>query len=189
LKKSKPFLDRIVWMFHQGGVLTYPSHTSYILEWLKTSHFVSVGGAFGKCIGGSSDYVDELGTAFGHLRTWTALARDVLRAEFPEFDLVSAFSVFRLPKRRLTQALALSPDTGVKLDRLARAFKKPGLRAQYEDHYSYACAAAERSGFEIEHEAAWVDGVAARHNNSKRIACPLTERQNKSEHLNMNLNW
>ena len=48
------FLDGLVWLFRDGGVLKIQGHTAYALEWLSTPHlFPAVGWQF-VCLGGGS---------------------------------------------------------------------------------------------------------------------------------------
>ena len=131
------FLDRITWLFHERGCLTVAGHTACVIDWLSQPHFFMVRGA-GKCIGGGVAEA-TLGAAFSHMTAWTLLARSVLQAEFPEFDLVSAFAAFALPARG--QPPSPQADRAVKLDRLAQTFKQPTFKAEYEDHLPYAVAA------------------------------------------------
>jgi len=91
------FLDRIVWLFHHGGCFKIAGHTAYALEWLSKPHFVTINGT-GKCIGGGEVSKNTLDECLSHLQAWTVLAKHCIKAEFPEFDLVSSFSVFALPK-------------------------------------------------------------------------------------------
>ena len=68
------------------------------------------------------------------MRTWTVLARKTLMAEFPSFDLVSAFSVFSLPRvpfqgQALQDAFARMED---KLTRLGQAFDKTNFKSQFK---------------------------------------------------------
>eukprot|EP00959_Pyramimonas_sp_CCMP1952_P141725 2966264-Pyramimonas_sp.AAC.1 len=55
----------------------------------------------GRCIGGApiSDQTREF--ALEHLRTYATLAKDVLRAEFPDFGLLCSFAVFALPRKQI----------------------------------------------------------------------------------------
>jgi hypothetical protein len=148
------FLDRVTWLFHQGGCEKVPGHTQFALEWLSTPHFYLIPGVGGRCIGGSPPSEATLNTAYRHIRGWTVLARDVLKAEFPDFDLVCAFSVFTVPK---DMATALPVDVLTKLSRLAQSFDLPQLRDEYEDHLPLAVAARARSG--CSHLASWVEAL------------------------------
>ena len=102
-------------------------------------------------------------SAFSHMTAWTLLARSVLRAEFPEFDLVSAFAVFALPARG--QPPSPQAERAVKLERLSHTFNQPTLRAEYEDHLAYAVAAYGK----LPPESAYLDGWRAALHATQRI--------------------
>ena len=152
------FLDRIAWLFHRDGCLHMDGHTAYALQWLSEPHFYMVRGQ-GRCIGGMEVDPAILRRSLAHLQSWTALAEDVLRAEFPEFDLCSSFSVFRLPKERSVRARPLTEDERRKLGRLSSTFGQAGLEAQFRDHYPFACAAYERTSFQCDYAEAWKAAV------------------------------
>ena len=93
------FLDRIHWLFIERGVLEVPGHAAYLLKWLSKRHFYIVDGV-GRCLGGEPLTAATLDTCSDHLASWVCLAREALRAECPEFDLISSFGLLRRCRRR-----------------------------------------------------------------------------------------
>ena len=91
-----------------------------MIKWLSEAHHFDVDGR-GRAIGGALPSRDTLNQCFEHMRTWVILARDVVAAEFPSFDVVSSFSAFSVIEsnnRRITD------NVKKKVQRLAQTFKK-----------------------------------------------------------------
>ena len=153
------FLDRIAWLFHEDGALSIPGHTSYVLQWLRQPHFLIVDSA-GKRIGGEPVAREELDDAFGHMRKWTCLAKEVLAAEFPNFDLINAFAVFALPER--AKAPPTDDDSEVRLRRLAQAFRAPDFPAEFRAHWYDAWSAHKRAGKSNTYAQAWLQALNVR---------------------------
>jgi hypothetical protein len=129
------YLASIAWLFHQKGVFAVKGHTAHILKWLERPHFYTIGSE-GRCIGGVGALTaKDIEEAFDRLKTWTVLVKSTLEAEFPEFDLMNSFSVFKLGQ----EPMASLPDIfKVKLSRLSRAFRKPKLQEGFLAYYPYA---------------------------------------------------
>ena len=89
------FLTHITWMFLDRGVLTISSHTAFVIEWLKVPHTFQVSGV-ARTIGGKEYTSEDLDDCFNHMEAYCVLAREVVRAEFPEWDFISSLSCFNV---------------------------------------------------------------------------------------------
>ena len=133
---AQQFLCRVTWLFHNDqGCLHVNGHTKNLMAWLAKPHYFLVHGKE-RVIGGSPPTEAMLQTAFDHMRAWTVLARDVIDAEIPHFDLVSSMGAFAC----LKDGTILQPATVQKLRRLERGFKVKGLVNQFQDHLPIAAA-------------------------------------------------
>ncbi len=91
------FLNRITWLFYEGGVFVVDGHTKFILGWAQSQHFFLVDGG-GRSLGGTPITDVQKSTALAPMKAWVKLAKATLEAEFPSTGLVHAFGVFALPK-------------------------------------------------------------------------------------------
>ena len=90
------FLKRITTLFDQKGCLL-TGFTAYMLELLKKERVLYIDHKPKKVGGKSTDQMAPIvQRCLGRLEKWSVLAQEVLHAEFPEFESVNAFSVFRL---------------------------------------------------------------------------------------------
>ena len=151
------FLDRITWLFHHNGIFQIEGHITFILEWLKKPHFFLVNNS-AKSIGGKEVPAEILQRCLSRMQTWTALARDCLMAEFPDFGLISAFGVFHLPKSN-NPSFELTRAQDMKLQRLSKVFRRPKLSIQFRHHWNYAMRAYINSSFTIDYWSAWRVGI------------------------------
>ena len=155
------FLDHVTWLFHDEGCFKVSGHVAFVIEWLSKPHFYMVDGE-GRCIGGSGISESAKQEAFAHMRAWTLLAREVLSAEFPDFDLVDAFSVLALPKQRYVDRLDLREGDRMRLDRLAKAFSQPAFPEEYTNYLPFAIAAYSQTNFKCSYADAWKAAIANR---------------------------
>lgn len=130
------FMDRVTWLFHEGGCQRVHGHLKVVLQWLCRPHFFMYSDNKTKSIGAlctEDDWHRELQTAYAHMRAWTVLASDVLKAEFPDFSFLSAFSVFslrsELPAHRSIDSLDITHRR--KLERLAQTWGLLNFTGQY----------------------------------------------------------
>ena len=153
------FLERLEWMFGQGGIMTLTfSHTAYIMDWLETPHFFTLGNRC-MCVGGSRPDSSVISTCLGHMQAWLRLAKITLEAEFPSFTIINAFSAFGLPHRRPESATPFTDIMKRKFARLAATFKQPELQGQVEDHYPAALAEYLNSDCKITYWDAWAKSM------------------------------
>jgi hypothetical protein len=88
------FLSRIVMLFGAERRCLTSGCTGFMLEALKHPVIVMVGGD-PKTIGGRDAVRPEVvQRCLARMQAWTKLARLVIRAEFPDWEILSAFSVF-----------------------------------------------------------------------------------------------
>ena len=139
------FLFRVTWLFCGRGCLQVSGHVAFIVKWLKDPHYVAIRGK-GKCIGGidalAGEYAGNVDKCFAHMEAWTKLARHTLEAEFPRFDIIHAFSAFEVPRAanaRKPMCVAQKRN----LERLAEAFGRPNLCAEFLDNLPNAVQAHE----------------------------------------------
>ena len=147
------FLNRVTWLMFEDGCLNADSYTNVMIKWLSEAHHFAVDGR-GRAIGGALPSRDTLNQCFAHMRTWVILARDVVAAEFPSFDVVSSFSAFSVIEsnnKRITNSVKK------KVQRLAQTFKKQNLLQQFNSMIDQARKEFEQTGCTI-HEA-WMNVV------------------------------
>ena len=160
------FLDRITYLFHQGGCQNINGHLRVVLAWLCEPHFFvyrnqtkTIGR---KCAEG--DWHGELRAAEVHLRAWTVLARQTIEAEFPDFSLLAAFSVFSLKGGGPTQ------EVKKKLERLAAAWQLDTFESEFREHRPIAeKMLAEDQGATV--ISAWREAIA-RGTKARRASNP-----------------
>ena len=109
------FLNRVTWLVFEDGSLNSDSYTNVMIKWLSEPHIFDVDGR-GKAIGGALPSRDTLNQCFEHMRAWVILARDVVAAEFPSFDVVCSFSAFSVIESNKT----VTDSVKRKMQRLAR---------------------------------------------------------------------
>ena len=97
------FLSRIHLLFVDGDVLTMQSSfTAHVLEFLKQRRtlFLADGA---RSIGGPHAMTAAILTrCMEKMRCWVSLAHSVVRAEFPNFEILQAFAIFDLVGARHT---------------------------------------------------------------------------------------
>ena len=93
MQTVEDYLDRVTWLFFHDGCLETDSYTAVMMKWLADSHYFVVDGK-GRSLGGGPPTRGDLDYCFARIRSWVVLARDVVHAEFPSFELVSCFSAF-----------------------------------------------------------------------------------------------
>ena len=87
------FLNRIAWLFFDGGVFVVEGHTRFIVDWLATRHFFLANGS-GRSLGGTTPTEGQKELALETMKAWAKLAEKTLEAEFPLTGLMHAISVF-----------------------------------------------------------------------------------------------
>ena len=91
-------LRTLDWLFIQRNCLTFEhAFTKIMLDHLQTERTVVIGGV-PYTIGGFA-MRGALDQAISVMCTWVNVVAEVLRAEFPDWSVLHAFSVFDLPNR------------------------------------------------------------------------------------------
>ena len=148
------FLDRVTWLFFNGGCMEAgtDSYTAVMLKWLESSHYFVLEGK-GKAIGGGKPTQEDLDDCYKKIRSWVLLARDVIQAEFPAFDLVSSFSAFACIEKgkKITDAVRS------KVKRLSQTFKRPNLMNQFIGFFEAARHELTTAG--CTYHDAWMNAV------------------------------
>ena len=90
------FVHHIDWLFVQGHCVNH-GFTKYMLDFLSEPRVLPLRGGSTKRIGRAGGPSPEVvARALARLRCWVALAISVVNAEFPSWDILQAFSIFRL---------------------------------------------------------------------------------------------
>ena len=137
------FLERIWWLFHQGGCQKIRGHLKVVLQWLCTPHFFMYGSAV-KSIGAvckEADWQDDIDACCEHLRNWTVLAKDVMQAEFPDFSLLSSFGAFAMntTEKICKRDEATAPQSlKQQLNRLEKAWGLDNFVEEYWEFHALA---------------------------------------------------
>jgi hypothetical protein len=130
------FKDVCQFMFARGGCMTYPGHTTTMLQLIKNPRLLHTSTGQPRTIGDVSGVSDEVAaTCLARMQNWWTLARAVLSAEFPDFDVVRCFSAFDLPR---VEGGGLAHLRLVPRDALVRvanflALNPEGLVAEFRD--------------------------------------------------------
>ena len=132
------FLQRISLLFGQDKRCLESGCTLHVLKALEKPVILFVKGAH-RTIGWGGNVTQQItDKCLDRMRNWCRLAQLVVRAEFPDFELLYSFSIFNLhaPKDK-DEGNALSDvkiSHGVHFERLARVFEvdQEELRAGYD---------------------------------------------------------
>ena len=121
--ECKRFLERITVLFEGRGVVNV-GHTEFALDFLRRERLVFIDHK-PKRIGGT-DVQPVLNRCFKRFSAWVKLAREVLAAEFPQFEIVQAFSAFHLTSERRSNP---QRDRQVLVDKLTKLANLFGVSA------------------------------------------------------------
>ena len=90
------FLRRIDVLFFKGDVLRTEGYTKIMIDFLAQANYTVVIDKVPINVGGGQPSRGVLDSCLQRMQAWCRLARAVCRAEFPEFELTSAYKVFNL---------------------------------------------------------------------------------------------
>ena len=146
------FKQRLRWLFAGRGCLSI-GYTSLALTHLHRAKLVPVPGRGPVALGGHGASPETVTECLGHMVAWSRLAEEVANTEFPEFELLSCFRVFRLvPAAQPTATTVIrvgtaGPAEQLDLERLAEAFQvdSAGLFDQFKEHQRIAQAELGRA--------------------------------------------
>ena len=93
------FVHRLQVLFVEGQCTKLPGFTQWVIDGLKRPRTLFFGGR-PKVLGGPGKVdVGMINELLQRMVCWTKLARDVITTEWPCFDVLNAFVVFRLSKK------------------------------------------------------------------------------------------
>jgi hypothetical protein len=140
------YLERLTLLFTQGQCITLPGYTSFMLKNLQRCRAIRL----------DHDTIITLGCPHGvppdiinrclsRMRNFTVVAKEVLEAEFPSYDLNRSFCIFNLARSGggVTpphEGVDMPDDVSCNFRRLAQAFNVDFLElvTQYNDHLPIA---------------------------------------------------
>ena len=157
------FLERITVLFENGRCLQC-GHTAFMLTLLQKERLLFIDRT-PKRVGGVA-MAPIVTRCLKRLEKWVRLAREVLRAEFPQFETVQAFSALRLRSLAAEpQAAGLEAERLMQTEKLAKIAQMLSLdanllTAQFFDNLPTARFAFGRNG-NGDSLAAWREAVDA----------------------------
>ena len=167
--ENQRLLERVTVLFEKGRCVQC-GHTAYMLTVLQKERLLFIDRK-PKRVGGVA-VAPIVTRCLKRFETWVRLAREVLRAEFPQFETVQAFSALRL-------SLAAQPLAALEAERLTQTAKlakiaqmlnldADELTIQFFDNLPSALWAFERGGVG-DSLAAWREAVDARDQSCRRL--------------------
>ena len=164
---ARALLERLDALFNKKKCLTIPGYTKHVLDILKRPRlFYGPNGAI-KSVGGRAADA-ALQNCFRRMEAYTALVADVVRTEFPDYELLCAFSVFNLDDSGRDRPANTGGD--ISLQRLAKAFDvhEAALKDQYHRLRAVALQ-KKRDRPDVCNKTAWQEAVRSchRHNETK----------------------
>ncbi len=157
------FLERVTVLFEKGRCLQC-GHTAFMLTLLQKERLLFID-RIPKRVGGVA-MAPIVTRCLKRLEKWVRLAREVLRAEFPQFETVQAFSALRLRSLAAEpQAAGLEAERLMQTEKLAKIAQMLSLdanllTAQFFDNLPTALFAFGRNG-NGDSLAAWREAVDA----------------------------
>jgi len=154
------FLDHIVWLYFEAGVLQIQGHTAFIIEWIesKPHHYICQGES--KCFGGSKIPASIIRKALHHMQAWAKLTKYTCEAEFPSFALLSCLNAFELPRQAPKKGVQICPpEVERKVMRLGVIFGKPKVLVQFKAMWHHGFVAYKASNFTLGCFDAWLRGM------------------------------
>ena len=164
------FLERVTVLFEKGRCVQC-GHTAYMRTALQKERLLFIDRK-PKRVGGVA-VAPIVTRCLKRFQTWVRLAREVLRAEFPQFETVQAFSALRLRSLAAEPLAALEAERLTQTAKLAKIAQMLNLDAdeltiQLFDNLPSALWAFERGGVG-DSLAAWREAVGARDQSCRRL--------------------
>ena len=138
-------------MFVEGQCMHCPCLTTSMVSMLSDPHTYIVDG-HPKTIGSSSGVpADVVTRCMTRMAAMTGLASTVIKAEFPDLELLASFKAFNLGSKAMSAMKTVPKECGILLDRLACALQldKLELRAQFLRFQPLACNAFKLGGYTL----------------------------------------
>ena len=171
------FLERVTVLFEKGRCVQC-GHTEYMLTLLTKERLLFIDRK-PKRVGGVA-VAPIVTRCLKRFETWVRLAREVLRAEFPQFETVQALSALRLRSLAAEPLAALEAERLTQTAKLAKIAQMLNLGAdeltiQLFDNLPSALWAFERGGVG-DSLAAWREAVGARDLSCRRLGRRRADR-------------
>ena len=133
---------KLQWLFAEKGCLG-TGYTSLALKHLMRAKMVPIPRQAPVVLGGRGATPAVVTECLGRMVAWSKLAKEVAASEFPEFEVLACFKVFKLAPVAANPAPAVSAEGTKQLQRLAEAFKVDSgadLIEQFMEHQRVAQA-------------------------------------------------
>jgi hypothetical protein len=154
LAECDQYMTRLRLMFEERFVLK-SGYTKFMLDFLSTRHVYFVEGR--ACSIGGHGVVTQsiLDRCCGRFLNWVFLVDQILRAEYPSFEVPAAFALFNLSKK--------CNDATSKLNRLATHFRvdQSVLAGEYEAVHLQARLSYEVAGIDANPLCCWLSAAKA----------------------------
>ena len=164
---ARALLERLDALFNKKECLTIPGYTKHVLDILKRPRLLYCPNGAIKSVGGRAADA-ALQNCFRRMEAYTALVADVVRTEFPDYELLCAFSVFNLDDSGRDRPANTGGD--ISLQRLAKAFDvhEAALKDQYHRLRAVALQ-KKRDRPDVCNKTAWQEAVRSchRHHGTK----------------------
>lgn len=144
------FLDRVTQLFCKGKVFVTEGYTKFMLDLLRKNSFAFTVNKQSIGIGGRDIAQPIKDQCLSRMRLWVQTAELVCSAEFPSYEVSSAYQVFNLTGRDEARAVdsQLSNATVTSLRRLAKVYDVDAvlLKAQYMNYLPRALVKRHQNG-------------------------------------------
>jgi len=136
------FVRRIVSLFEEGAVITASTFTAFVIDCMKSVRLIRIKGSKTKSLGGPHAPTHVVKQrCLNRMRSWGRLAIQIIKTEFPSYEIFRSFAVFSLSKesKRGTHGEQLKQDDE-NVERLAQRFKleQSTLTAEINDYKKLA---------------------------------------------------
>jgi hypothetical protein len=153
------FVDRITLLFDKGQCMDLqPGFTAHMRSLLQHERVILLSSGETRIFGGKGAVTpDVTARCLARMRSFTTLAREVVQAEFPDFELFAAFQVFDLADGGTGSKEPSSHEGGnFAVRRLAQVFKvdEAALAAQIKAHRPIALS-TKSAGHGFDNKTAW----------------------------------
>jgi hypothetical protein len=162
------FMQRIHLLFNEKQALELPGHTKEVMAYLQDAHYFYVGCKVHTVGAPGGPRPDVVARCFGRLQAWVRLASDVVRAECPSFEIVTATAAFDLTQTVQEEHLS----------RLALVFgcDEVALRREFSDFRPMAIAIQQR-GEKCSNLEAWRAAIQSTARADARRRHPCSQLQ------------
>jgi hypothetical protein len=172
---AETFVSRIRFLFMDRGCLRVPGYTTFMMTALQRPRvFQPTRTAPPRTLGGPSWSNLSMQSAavvercLSRMQKYARLTIAVTAAEFPSFELCSAFRVFHLEESRSKRAEDVDAHARLEADALARLDDSQALAGLSKQHLAKLAAFFGVDAFELEHQFRELHPIAERHKTTTR---------------------